>query len=143
MSAVHINLSDGAAKDEWLFPVEGGVISSVFGERTSPIFGSEEVHNGVDIAVPEGTAVKAVADGKIVTAGISDSYGNYIVEEITPEYSALYAHLSKHEISEGAEVKKGDEIALSGHTGWATGPHLHLTVKKNGEDIDPMTMYPK
>ncbi len=91
--------------------------------------------------MPEGTSVKAVANGTIASVGNSDSYGLYIIENISSGYSVLYAHLSKQNITEGASVGKGDEIALSGHTGWATGPHLHLTVKKDGETIDPLTVY--
>lgn len=135
-------LSVSAPKPEgWLFPVENGIITSGFGDRTSPISGSAEIHNGVDIAVPEGTEVRAVSDGIITSAGLSESYGLFIREQTDDGYTALYAHLSAHKISEGNRVERGSLIALSGHTGWTTGPHLHLTAEKNGHAFDPMTMY--
>ncbi|MCD8089359.1 MAG: M23 family metallopeptidase [Clostridiales bacterium] len=123
--------------------MEGGVISDVFGERTSPITGKTELHNGIDIAVPTGTRVLAVSPGKITAAGNSPSYGLYIKETTEEGYTFLYAHLSEHRVTEGQTVERGETIALSGMTGWATGPHLHLTAEKNGEAFDPLTLYPE
>lgn len=123
--------------------MEGGVISDVFGERTSPITGATELHNGIDIAVPVGTEVKAVASGSIIAAGVSESYGIYLKQQTDDGYTALYAHLSSQIAKEGDEVTKGDTIALSGMTGWATGPHLHLTAEKDGACFDPLTLYPE
>lgn len=99
------------------------------------------MHNGLDIAVPQGTPVKAAQAGKITAAGTSDSYGNYIKLQTDVGTTVLYAHLSKHIAKEGDVVKQGDVVALSGMTGWATGPHLHFTTEKDGVAFDPLTLY--
>ncbi|MCD8158757.1 MAG: M23 family metallopeptidase [Clostridiales bacterium] len=83
----------------------------------------------------------AVSSGTITAAGNSSSYGLYIKETTDEGYTLLYAHLSEHIASEGQKVEKGDVIALSGMTGWATGPHLHFTAEKDGQAFDPLTLY--
>ncbi|MCC8097720.1 MAG: M23 family metallopeptidase [Eubacterium sp.] len=95
----------------------------------------------MDIAVPTGTEVMAAASGTITAAGNSSSYGLYIKETTVKGYTLLYAHLSEHIASEGQRVEKGDTIALSGMTGWATGSHLHFTAEKDGQVFDPLTLY--
>ncbi|MCD7904641.1 MAG: M23 family metallopeptidase [Clostridiales bacterium] len=83
----------------------------------------------------------AAVSGEIISAGSSPSYGLYIKEQTDNGCTLLYAHLSEHKASEGERVEKGDVIALSGMTGWATGPHLHFTAEKDGEAFDPLTLY--
>ncbi len=91
-------------------------------------------HDGVDFALPEGSQVVAVADGKVVKSGEGD-YGVTIVIEHTWGKS-YYGHLSKVLKSEGDEIKKGQLIALSGSTGLSSGPHLHFGVKPNQNDFE-------
>ncbi|MCD8237934.1 MAG: M23 family metallopeptidase [Clostridiales bacterium] len=85
--------------------------------------------------------MKAVAPGVITAAGESESFGIYLKQQTDDGYTALYAHLSEQTAKEGDRVSKGETIALSGMTGWATGPHLHLTAEKDGTAFDPMTLY--
>lgn len=113
-------------------------LSSAFGVREDPLEEGEETHTGIDIAVNEGTAVFAAADGVVETAALSDSgYGNEIVLTHADGLQTRYAHCSALLCSEGDAVKQGDLIALVGNTGNSTGPHLHFEVLENGEAVDP------
>lgn len=83
-----------------------------------------------------GTSIVSAMDGKVVTAGSSTTYGKYIIIE-NGELRTVYAHCSKLLVKEGAEVKQGQEIAKAGHTGYATGSHLHFEVRINNNQINP------
>ena len=121
-------------------PLEKGKfrISSTFGERIDPFDNKRKFHRGVDMAVPEGTPVKATADGiieKVVSK--EGGAGKFVVIIHDDEYQTLYANLSEFRVQIGQKVKKGDVIALSGNTGKSTAPHLHYEVIRNGENVDP------
>ncbi|MES3019396.1 MAG: M23 family metallopeptidase [Bacteroidota bacterium] len=119
-------------------PVEGQITSG-FGWRKYPGTGSDEFHNGIDIAVPEGSPVKAAASGIVLKKYYSDSGGNQMVLRHANGYQTGYAHLRSFRKEPGDQVKKGETIALSGSTGHVTGPHLHFTVtNKKDEKIDPV-----
>ena len=124
-------------REEWLSPVEG-VITSACGERTNPILGKRENHNGLDIAVAEGTAVIAVKSGKVTEVRTSATYGKLLEYETTDGYTVMYAHLSKVLVREGEQVKQGQKVAESGNTGLSTGPHLHYSLWKGEKLLDPM-----
>ena len=114
-----------------------GKISSYYGYRTSPTSGEVEMHNGLDIAMPEGTQILAVQDGTVRTATYSSSYGKYIILENNDGYKTLYAHCQSLQVSAGQEVKTGDVIATVGSTGNTTGPHLHIEFSYQGEMYNP------
>ena len=124
-------------REEWLSPVEG-VITSACGERVNPILGKRENHNGLDIAVAEGTAVIAVKSGKVTEVRTSATYGKLLEYETTDGYTVMYAHLSKVLVEEGEMVKQGQKVAESGNTGLSTGPHLHYSLWKGEKLLDPM-----
>ena len=124
-------------QEEWLPPVEG-VITSACGERVNPILGKRENHNGLDIAVAEGTAVIAVKSGKVTEVRTSATYGKLLEYETTDGYTVMYAHLSKVLVQEGEMVKQGQKVAESGNTGLSTGPHLHYSLWKGEKLLDPM-----
>ena len=124
-------------REEWLSPVEG-VITSACGERVNPILGKRENHNGLDIAVAEGTAVIAVKSGKVTEVRTSATYGKLLEYETTDGYTVMYAHLSKILVHEGERVKQGQKVAESGNTGLSTGPHLHYSLWKGEKLLDPM-----
>lgn len=124
-------------REEWLSPVEG-VITSACGERVNPILGKRENHNGLDIAVAEGTAVIAVKSGKVTEVRTSATYGKLLEYETTDGYTVMYAHLSKVLVREGERVKQGQKVAESGNTGLSTGPHLHYSLWKGEKLLDPM-----
>ena len=114
-----------------------GYASSDYGYRVHPITGEKNLHRGVDIAVAQGTPIKAIQDGRVVSAGESGSYGLCVVIEDDKGYQSRYAHCSSLSVSAGQEVKRGDVIAAVGSTGQSTGPHLHLEVMLNGEYLNP------
>lgn len=119
-------------------PIKGGRISQNFGATSFALRGGYrgKFHNGMDIAAPLGTPVYAAEDGTVANIGNQDkycpkgAYGRYIIINHTNNLTTLYAHLSliDQSIREGKEVKRGELIGYVGKTGYATGPHLHLTV---------------
>ena len=123
-------------------PIDGKV-SSKYGLRENPLSkGKKDFHYGVDIVACCGTPVLAIADGIVNVAAKSERSGNYISISHGEFYESLYAHCSKILIPQGSPVKKGDVIALSGNSGRVTGAHLHLGIKKNGNWIDPIEVFP-
>ncbi|MEU2109436.1 peptidoglycan DD-metalloendopeptidase family protein [Streptomyces sp. NPDC019507] len=102
---------------------------------------SSGYHTGVDFPVPTGTSVKAVAEGRVVSAGWAGAYGYQIVIRHDDGKYSQYAHLSALTVREGQRVNSGQRIARSGSTGNSTGPHLHFEVRTGpgyGSDIDPL-----
>jgi murein DD-endopeptidase MepM/ murein hydrolase activator NlpD len=117
-----------------LLPVNGIVTSNV-GWRHDPIDGTVRHHNGVDIAVPCGTKVKAIAAGRIVESGPHGGYGNLVAIKHDDGMLSMYGHNSHLEVAAGDRVEAGQTIALSGSTGRSTGPHLHFELWKNGSNV--------
>jgi len=117
-----------------LLPVQGTITSPV-GLRHDPIDGLLRHHNGVDIAVPEGTPVKPVAPGIVSYSGFRAGYGNSVIIAHDDGMITLYAHNSANLMREGERVAAGSTIALSGSTGRSTGPHLHFEAWKNGSNM--------
>jgi len=118
-------------------PVKG-VITSQFGLRLDPIDGKRRHHNGIDIAVPEGTPVRPVLSGKVIYSGYSKGYGNCVIVEHEDGIQTLYAHNSKNLVKVGDIVTPETFIALSGSTGRTTGPHLHFEIRKDGRAMNPL-----
>lgn len=128
--------ADGAL--QWPLPVEG-TITSPQGYRTDPITGEISYHSGTDIAVPEGTPILAAADGTVTIANATDSwggsYGYYVKIDHSGGLTTLYAHCSSICVIAGQQVDAGQIIAYVGHTGRATGSHLHWEIRQNGTGI--------
>ena len=114
-----------------------GMVTSGYGYRVHPITGEKNLHRGVDLAAAEGTPIKAIQDGRVVSAGEAGSYGLCVVIEDENGYQSRYAHCASISVTAGQEVKRGDVIATVGSTGQSTGPHLHLEVMLNGEYLNP------
>lgn len=128
----------------FLFPVSLNgyqCMTSPYGYRVHPISGVTRLHNGVDLAAVTGTPIFASKSGVVTTAciGWGNGYGNHVVINHGDGYSTLYAHQSALNVYEGQIVSQGDVIGYVGSTGNSTGPHLHFTVFKNGETINPMS----
>lgn len=123
-------------------PCEGR-ISSPYGWRIHPIYKQRIHHNGIDISVPIGTPVKAIADGIVVESRSADGYGYFVVLEHKINgkiYTSEYGHILRPKIEKGTIVKQGNVIAKSGNEGHSNGPHLHLTIrigKYQGKADDP------
>jgi murein DD-endopeptidase MepM/ murein hydrolase activator NlpD len=117
-----------------------GLITSEFGWRSNPFGGSSgEEHDGVDIAAPYGTAIRATADGRVEQAGWNGSYGISVTLYHRAGIETLYGHMSRMIVSVGQQVKKGQVIGYEGSTGRTTGAHVHYQVMVNGNPVDPMT----
>lgn len=112
-------------------------ISDDYGNRTHPILGTQQFHNGIDMAAPGGSAILAAYDGKVVAAAYSGSMGNYIMIDHGDSLYTIYMHASALYVSKGQEVKRGDKIAAVGSTGRSTGNHLHFSVRLNGSYVSP------
>lgn len=112
-------------------------ISSEFGMRMHPTLHVYKLHNGVDFAAPTGTAIYAAYDGKVVAASYTSVMGNYVMIDHGSELYTIYMHASKLHVSKGDVVVKGETIAEVGSTGRTTGPHLHFSVRLNGEYVSP------
>lgn len=116
-------------------PPVGGTITSIVGMRIDPIDGILRQHNGIDIAIPAGTPVNAVASGIVVYSGNRSGYGNTVVIEHDNGVITLYAHNSRVLVSPGQPVTPDSTIALSGSTGRSTGPHLHFEAWQAGTNV--------
>ena len=129
---------------QWPLPV-AGTITSQFGHRVDPITGEVSSHTGTDIACAEGTPILAAADGTVTVANSLDSwggsYGYYIQIDHGSGLETLYAHCSSICVTTGQQVQAGQVIGYVGHTGRATGSHLHLEVHTNGSRIDAMQYF--
>jgi murein DD-endopeptidase MepM/ murein hydrolase activator NlpD len=114
-------------------------VSSGYGTRTDPIDGSKKFHTGLDVAAQEGSAILAAAGGVVRAAGRRGGYGNAVEVDNGQGISTLYGHASALNVKPGQHVTAGEPIALVGHTGRATGSHLHFEVRKDGKPIDPQS----
>jgi len=119
-----------------------GPITSPFGWRTHPIFGTERFHSGIDIGADYGDSVVAADSGVVMTSGWLGGYGNAVIIDHGNGISTLYAHNSELLVEEGARVRKGQLISRVGSTGYSTGPHLHFEVRQNGSPVSPMNYLP-
>lgn len=118
-------------------PAEG-YISSYFGVRADPFNGLAERHTGLDIAVPYGSAVHAVAEGMVTYAGVRNGYGNVVEIDHGNGYMTRYAHNSQLLVHPGEHVHVGEEIAKAGSSGRSTGPHVHFEVWYRGHVVNPL-----
>jgi murein DD-endopeptidase MepM/ murein hydrolase activator NlpD len=99
-----------------------------------------DIHEGVDLDVDEGTPVRAMTRGTVLHAGPLGAYGLTVILRHGRNVQTLYAHLSRVDVRRGEEVAHQQVIALSGHTGNATGPHLHFEVRRWGRTEDPVPL---
>jgi murein DD-endopeptidase MepM/ murein hydrolase activator NlpD len=121
-------------------PYVGGTITSGVGMRIDPIDGKWRHHNGIDIAIPEGTPVKAVAPGVVVYSGLRSGYGYTVLIEHDNGMVTIYGHNSRLLVAQGQPVDSDTTIALSGNTGRSTGPHLHFEAWQAGVNVTPAFM---
>jgi murein DD-endopeptidase MepM/ murein hydrolase activator NlpD len=122
------------------WPAASHIITSPFGYRIHPIWGIRMYHTGVDISGSYGDNIYAVSNGRVIYSGWQSGYGKVIVVDHGNGMSTLYAHCSQLLVKEGDFVKRGEIIGKIGATGWATGPHLHFEVRKNGTPINPLSV---
>jgi murein DD-endopeptidase MepM/ murein hydrolase activator NlpD len=119
-----------------------GPVTSEYGYRIHPVYGTRKLHSGLDISAPRGTPIAAATDGVVLAAGVRGGYGNCVIIDHGDGVSTLYGHMSQISVSEGRTVKRGDTVGLVGATGTATGNHLHFEVRINGEATNPRSYLP-
>ncbi len=120
-----------------IVPVPGAPITSPFGYRIHPIYGTARLHTGIDYGADTGTPIQAAADGVVVSAGWYGGYGNATIIDHGGGIATLYAHQSSMSVSAGQRVTQGQTIGRVGCTGDCTGPHVHFEVRVNGDPVNP------
>ena len=118
-------------------PVPGAPITSPFGSRVHPIYGTVRMHTGIDLGADSGTAIRAAADGVVVSASWYGGYGNATIIDHGGGLATLYGHQSSMGVSAGQKVTAGQTIGRVGCTGDCTGPHLHFETRVNGDPVNP------
>lgn len=116
-------------------------LTSRFGLRVHPIYGTTKSHTGVDIGAESGATIVAADGGTVVMAGVNSGYGNCVMMDHGNGYKTLYGHMSSIAVTNGQTVSQGDTIGYVGSTGVSTGPHCHYEVWKDGSRIDPEQFY--
>ena len=130
-----------AAPGTFIKPIQGR-ITSPFGTRVHPIFGTKSFHSGVDIGGPNLGAIRASNSGKVIYSGWYGGYGKVVIVEHGNinghPVSTLYAHMSSIAVANGTKVQKGQVLGYEGTTGYSTGPHCHFEVRVNGKPNNPL-----
>lgn len=125
-----------ADRERFLWPVSG-TINSGFGPRGSSF------HDGIDIAAPEGTPIRAIERGEVIYADQLRGYGNMVIVRHSDGLVSVYAHNEVNLVQQGQTVSRGEVIATVGSTGRVTGPHLHFEIRKNNTAQDPLRLLPQ
>jgi murein DD-endopeptidase MepM/ murein hydrolase activator NlpD len=124
-----------------LTPVPGAPVTSPYGYRIHPIYGTSRLHTGIDYGADTGTAIRASADGVVVSAGWFGGYGNATIIDHGGGIATLNGHQSSMSVSEGQKVTQGQTIGRVGCTGDCTGPHVHFEVRVNGDPVNPANYF--
>ena len=115
----------------------GAPITSPYGYRIHPIYGTSRLHTGIDYGASEGTPIRASADGVVVSASWFGGYGNATIIDHGGGIATLNGHQSSMSVSAGQKVTQGQTIGRVGCTGDCTGPHTHFEVRVNGDPVNP------
>lgn len=121
----------------WPLDLQGFVTRGRVGEGAG---GDGEAHEGIDIAVPVGTPIRASGGGKVEAAGTDADYGMFVLLRHPGGYESMYGHASRLLVRDGDSVVAGQVIALTGSSGRSTAPHLHFEIRREGQSLDPLTL---
>jgi murein DD-endopeptidase MepM/ murein hydrolase activator NlpD len=127
---------DGRLPPEFIWPVLGTTVSG-YGPRGGSF------HDGIDISAPEGTVIRAVAEGEVIYSDQLRGYGNLIIIRHGNGLVSVYSHNRKNLVREGQTVRRGDVIGEVGSTGRVSGPHLHFEVRKDNKARNPLNYLPQ
>ena len=122
----------------WVCPLSSYTLTSPFGMRKHPISGKMKMHNGVDMAAPQGTPIYAAKSGKVTAAAWQSSMGYYVSINHGDGFASIYMHMTHYIVSPGTYVNAGQVIGYVGSTGSSTGNHLHFGISYNGAYVNPM-----
>ena len=120
---------------EFQWPVRGR-LTSRFGRRNG------RPHEGLDLAAPRGTLIRAAEAGKVIHCGHLGAYGRVVILKHSGHYRSVYAHAQKTLVEKGDFVERGQKIAKVGSTGRSTGPHLHFEIRHRESPRDPLLYLP-
>lgn len=126
----------------WKVPINYTAMTSAFGWRIHPIYGTRKFHYGVDLAAPTGTPIYATRSGTVSTASYNGSAGYYVQINHGDGYRSIYMHMTHYVVSAGQNVSQGQVIGYCGSTGGSTGPHLHFGISYNGSYVNPANYIP-
>jgi len=129
-----IQSPEGDSGNNLDLPVNGR-ISSTVGLRPDPLNGDIRMHNGIDIAIAEGTPVRPVAPGRVAYSGMQPGYGYMVIIQHEDGMISIYAHHLRNLVKTGDRVRKEANVAYSGSTGHSTGPHLHFEAWQGGRNV--------
>jgi murein DD-endopeptidase MepM/ murein hydrolase activator NlpD len=129
-------LSFPAIDQAFLWPISG-TINSGFGPRGSSF------HDGIDIAAPEGTPIRAIDSGEVIYSDQLRGYGNMVILRHADDFISVYAHNERNLVRAGQQVSRGETIARVGSTGRVTGPHLHFEIRRDNKAQDPLHYMPR
>ncbi|MEM9135128.1 MAG: peptidoglycan DD-metalloendopeptidase family protein [Actinomycetota bacterium] len=124
---------------QWPLP---GTVTSPYGYRIHPVFGTRKLHAGIDVGAGRGTPIAATSGGVVIYTGYRGGYGNTVIVDHGGGFTSLYAHMSEIGVNNGQGVDRGDIVGLVGATGTATGNHLHFEIRLNGTAVDPAPYLP-
>lgn len=130
-------------KESIVYPIISAEISSKYGKRKHPIYKTSKHHEGVDLAVPEGSHVRSILPGTVIYSGTWGGYGQIITILHRDGYTSSYGHLSKTLVKVGQHIRAGHVIGRVGSTGRSTGPHLHFEWRYDSKSIDPLKVFPE
>ena len=133
--------SGGGGTGRFIWPCHG-TITSYFGWRTHPVFGTTKYHSGMDIGVDYGTPILAADSGTVIYSGWLGGYGYAVMIDHGSGLVTLYGHNQALNVYEGQYVTKGTCVAYAGSTGYSTGPHCHFEVRLHGEVTEPLNYLP-
>ena len=125
-----------ASKDGFAWPVDGVVVAR-FGHRDG------ELHEGIDIAAPVGTPIRASAEGEVVYAGEQPGYGRIVILQHPGEWLTIYARNAANCVATGERVRRGELLGLVGQSGGATAPHLHFELRSGQRKVNPRAHLPR
>jgi murein DD-endopeptidase MepM/ murein hydrolase activator NlpD len=123
------------------WPIQAPVTSE-YGYRIHPVYGTRRLHAGMDLGAPRGTPIAASTDGVVIFAGTQGGYGRTVIIDHGGGITTLYGHMSEIGASQGQTVSRGDIVGFVGATGTATGNHLHFEVRVNGGAVNPRNYLP-
>jgi murein DD-endopeptidase MepM/ murein hydrolase activator NlpD len=121
-----------------IMPTQGWLTSAFSRMRQHPILHTARAHEGIDVTAPAGSPIEAPAAGRVIKSGWEAGYGNVVMIDHGYGIETRFAHASKILVQRGQRVERGQNIALVGNSGLATGPHLHYEVHVNGRPVDPL-----
>ncbi len=119
------------------WPVQGEIVAR-FGRAVHPVYRTEVVNNGIDIAAPRGAPVRSIGGGEVVYADWNGGYGLMVILDHDGGYYSIYAHLESVATAVGRRVAKGAVIGAVGESGSLTGPRLHFEIREGGRAVDPI-----